>query len=271
MRNHFHLFTHVKLVRWYHNSILEVSAAQDSSIPQNHGSSNNNSSSGLNSSSLVMDPSQNPSSLFDVHPGEYPVTILVSPPLNGNNYHSCAWSMKRAMIWKNKYRFLDGSIPVPDRFDPVNFNYDKTHFICPGKQGIMLGWSYECIVDLPPNVVPIGIGSNWVYKIKRKADGSIERFKARMAAKGYNQTKGIDYFDTFSLVAKLTIVRLLLALASINNWIVQQPDINNAFLHGELKADVYMEIPQGLSCEGTNKVWKWYERLSSLLIDLGFK
>lgn len=100
--------------------------------------------------------------------------------------------------------------------------------------------------------LPIGkkvVGCKWVYIVKIGSNGQVDRLKAWLVAKGYTQVFGIDYTDTFSLVAKIAHVRMLLSMTAMRYWPLHQLDINNTFLHGDLQ-EVYMEQPLEFLAQG---------------------
>ena len=109
------------------------------------------------------------------------------------------------------------------------------------------------------------VGCKWVFTVKCKVDRSIERYKARLVAKGFTQTYGIDYHETFALVTKINLIRILLSLAINFNWLLHQLDIKNAFLNGDLEEEVFMNLPPGFEEKlGSNKVFKLKKSLYAL-------
>ncbi len=89
------------------------------------------------------------------------------------------------------------------------------------------------------------IGCKWVYKVKHNVDGCVNKYKARLVTKGYAQTYGIDYEETYSLVAKMTTIRAIIVMVAVKGWSLHQMDVNNVFFHGDLQEEVYMEQPPG--------------------------
>ncbi|KAL0345252.1 UNVERIFIED_CONTAM: Retrovirus-related Pol polyprotein from transposon RE2 [Sesamum radiatum] len=138
------------------------------------------------------------------------------------------------------------------------------------------------LVPLPPGKK--AIGCRWVFKLKLNPDGSVQRHKARLVAKGYNQIEGVDYFDSFSPVAKTVTVRVFLAIAVAKGWPLWQLDMNNAFLHGHLDEEVYMTPPEGytlatpgLVCQLKRSLYglkqasrQWNIELTAKLQDFGY-
>ncbi|GKA54729.1 retrotransposon protein, putative, ty1-copia subclass [Tanacetum coccineum] len=99
------------------------------------------------------------------------------------------------------------------------------------------------LVELPPNGKTVG--SKWLFKKKTDMDGAVHTYKARLVAKGYTQTPGIDYEETFSPVADIRAIRILIAIAAFYDYEIWQMDVKTAFLNGYLSKEVYMEQPEG--------------------------
>ncbi|CAI7737843.1 unnamed protein product [Closterium sp. NIES-54] len=114
------------------------------------------------------------------------------------------------------------------------------------------------LVELPEGRK--AIMSKWLFKIKSDADGKIERYKSRLVAKGYQQKEKVDYKDLFAPVVKPTMLRTLLAGATIKGWVVKQMDMTTAFLNGILEEEIFLAQPEG----------QWYLKLRGVLEEIGF-
>jgi histone deacetylase 1/2 len=138
------------------------------------------------------------------------------------------------------------------------------------------------LVTFPPDREPVGC--KWVSRVKQNPNGSLNKYKARLVAKGFHQRPGLDFNETFSPMVKLITIRIILTLALSHNWELQQLDVNNAFLNGDLNESVYMKQPPGfqinknLVCKlkkalyGLKQApWAWFEKLTHGLVSLDFR
>ena len=140
------------------------------------------------------------------------------------------------------------------------------------------------LVDLPSGCKPLS--SKWIFKRKRKVDGSIDKYKARLVIKGYRQTEGLDYFDTYSPMTRINSIRMVLAIAELKDLEVHQMDVKTAFLNGDLNEEIYMEQPEGFSAPGQEmKVCRlikslyglkqapkqWHEKFDNVMLSHGLK
>lgn len=119
------------------------------------------------------------------------------------------------------------------------------------------------LVDLPKGFKPTRL--KWVFKIKRNADRSISKYKAWLVAKGYVQRHGIDYDEIFAPVARVETIRMVIVLAASRSWEIHHLDVKTAFLHRELKEEVYVTQPEGFMIKGKEeKLYKLHKALYGL-------
>ena len=103
---------------------------------------------------------------------------------------------------------------------------------------------------MPGPEVKSVVTSRWLYKIKHAVDGNIEKFKARFVARGFSQINGVDYNETFTLVAQYTSTRSLISIVAEMGWQIHQTDVKTAFANRIIEEEVYVEQPQGFEVLG---------------------
>ena len=140
------------------------------------------------------------------------------------------------------------------------------------------------LVDLPPSNKPLQC--KWIFKRKMKADGAIDKYKARLVVKGYKQREGLDYFNTYSPITRITSIRMLISIAAVYKLEIHQMDVKTAFLNGDLEGEIYLEQPEGFIVPGQEQklCWlikslyglkqapkQWHAKFDEVMLSNGFK
>ena len=146
-------------------------------------------------------------------------------------------------IYKPKNSFLVTKHPLPSSLEPSSVTAalvdSRWREAMSSELTALMRHNTWQLVPPPPDCNTVGC--KWVFRVKRHADGSVDRFKAWLVAKGFNQRPGLDYKETFSPIVKSVTIRIVLAIAVMQGWSLKQLDVNNAFLHGHLTKKVYMK------------------------------
>ena len=138
------------------------------------------------------------------------------------------------------------------------------------------------IVPCPPTIKPIG--NKWVFSVKLRFDGSLDWYKACLVELGNKQEYGVDYEETFAFVAKMTMIRTILAIVASQSWQLHQMDVKNVFLHGDLQKEIYMKLPFGMTNSSPHDACKlkrslyglkqapraWFEKFCSTILSFSF-
>nr|KAJ0189167.1 hypothetical protein LSAT_V11C800436000 [Lactuca sativa] len=139
------------------------------------------------------------------------------------------------------------------------------------------------LADLPPGCK--ALGCKWILKRKMKLDGSIDKYKAKLVIQGFRQKEGIDFFDTYAPIARISTIRLLVALAAIHNLLIHQMDVKTTFLNGDLDEEIYIKQTEGFVIHGNeHKVCKlkkslyglkqaqkqWHQKFDDVVLSNGF-
>ena len=150
-------------------------------------------------------------------------------------------------IFKPKQLLPVSKYPLPPTIEPTNVSQaiSQPHWreaMSNELTALMKHGTWDLVLP-PSNCKPVGC--KWVFQVKRNVDRSVDKFKACLVAKGYNQRPDVDYKENFSPVIKPTTIRVVLSIAVMNGWVLRQLDINNGFVNGELYETVFMTQPLG--------------------------